>query len=106
MLTPTHDYRRTDYRVPRQPFTGLDAVANGIAGRYQRRVSVRESLERDAQAIDAQARDWSELTDAVLQRRLLEFREKFRLGGRWSDNPSCLRWPPSAKRPTAGPACG
>ena len=80
MLIPTQDYRRTDHRVPSRPLSGLDAAVNGVIGRHQRRTKVGEQLKRDAEAIDSQARDWTELTDHDLQTRLLGFRELFRRG--------------------------
>lgn len=79
---PTHDYRRSDYRVPSRPFSGLDALVNGFIGKIRRRGTVLESLKRDAEAALAQEREWIELSDAVLQRRLLEFRAHFRRGGK------------------------
>jgi preprotein translocase subunit SecA len=87
MLTiPTQDYRRSDYRVPPRPLTGLDALVNGIIGKYQRRNKVLESLKLDADAVVAQEREWIGLSDAHLQKRLLEFREQFRRGGKNSEN--------------------
>ncbi len=82
MLTPTHDYRRTDYRAPTRPLGGLDAVVNGFIGSYQSRGKVRQQLHQQALAVDAQAKDFKDITDAVLQRRMLEFREQFRRGGK------------------------
>jgi preprotein translocase subunit SecA len=87
MLTiPTQDYRRSDYRVPPRPLTGLDALVNGIIGKYQRRNKVLESLKLDADAVVAQEREWVQLSEANLQKRLLEFREQFRRGGKNSAN--------------------
>src|ERR1700722_10148960 len=87
MLTiPTQDYRRSDYRVPPRPLTGLDALVNGIIGKYQRRNKVLESLKLDADAVVAQEREWVQISEANLQRRLLEFREQFRRGGKNSEN--------------------
>ena len=80
MLVPTHDYRRTDCRVPSRPLTGLDAIVNGFIGRYRCRATVRDQLRREAEAIDAAAREWIELSDHDLQSRLLELREEFRRG--------------------------
>ena len=80
MLIPTQDYRRTDHRVPTRPLSGLDAVVNGVIGRYQRRTGVGEQLRREVETIDAQARDWIALSDHDLQTRLLGFRDQFRRG--------------------------
>ena len=82
LAIPTHDYRRSDYRVPSRPLAGLDALVNGFIGKYQRRAKVLESLKADAEKIVAQERDWKEMSDAVLQKRLLEFRAEIRRGGK------------------------
>ena len=83
MLTiPTQDYRRSDYRVPPRPLTGLDALANAGRGRYRRRSQVLESLKQEVDAVVRQEGEWVECTDADLQRRLLEFRQHFRRGGK------------------------
>ena len=79
---PTHDYRRSDYRVPPRPLAGLDALVNRGIGKFRRRNKVLESLKRDADEIVLQEREWVELSDAQLQKRLLEFREHFRRGGK------------------------
>ena len=77
---PTQDYRRTDYRVPSRPLSGLDAVVNGVIGKHQRRTKVGEQLRLDAGAIDSLAGEWTALTDHDLQTRLLGFRDQFRRG--------------------------
>ncbi|HEU5124904.1 MAG TPA: prepilin peptidase [Verrucomicrobiae bacterium] len=82
MLTPTQDFRRTDYRMPSRPLNGLDAWVDGFIGSYQRRSQVRDSLERDAAAINALAPQWMELSDHDLQQSLLEFRRQFHRGGK------------------------
>lgn len=82
MLPPSHDYHRLEFRPPPRPFRGLDAVVNGFVGSYQRRAKVLESLRRDAEAVEAQAKAWKELSDHELQARLLEFRAVFRRGGK------------------------
>jgi len=87
MLTvPTQDYRRSDYRVPPRPLTGLDALVNGFIGSHRRRAAVLAALKRDAEAIVALERDWVELPDHLLQQRLLGHREHFRRGGRPAEN--------------------
>src|ERR1051325_986144 len=80
MSIPTQDYRRTDHRVPTRPLSGLDAVVNGIIGKRRRRAEIGEQLKRDAEAIDALASDWMNLSDHDLQTRLLDFRDQFRRG--------------------------
>lgn len=87
LATPTHDYRRSDYRVPPRPLTGLDALADGLIGKFKRSQGILNSLKVDATAIVAQEREWAEMSDAVLQRRLLELRVEFRRG---RENPEQL----------------
>ncbi|HEY3763327.1 MAG TPA: prepilin peptidase [Verrucomicrobiae bacterium] len=82
LAVPTQDYRRSDYRVPAKPISGLDAVVNGFIGKYQRRGKVLEALKKDADAVVAQEREWLDVSEAVLQKRLLEFRAQIRRGGR------------------------
>jgi preprotein translocase subunit SecA len=83
---PTRDYRRTDYRVPPRALGGLDAAVNGLIGNYRRRSSVLEALRRDAAAIDAQAAEFMEMEEGVLQYRLLQYRETFRRGSRHAES--------------------
>ncbi len=82
---PTQDYRRGEYRVPPRPFTGLDALVNRFIGNHRRRGGILKQLKQEADAIVLQEREWVELSDAALQRRLLDFREHFRRGGRQAD---------------------
>ena len=89
MLIPTQDYRRTDFRAPSRPLRGLDALVNGVIGRYQRRAKVCAQLRHDAEAIDMQAREWIELADHDLHNRLLGFRETIRRGGTISEALLC-----------------
>lgn len=85
LATPTHDYRRSDYRVPPRPLTGLDAMVDRLIGKFKSSKGILESLKLDAEAIVAQEREWKEMSDAVLQRRLLDFRAHFRRGTQDSD---------------------
>lgn len=82
---PTHDYRRSDYRTPQPPCEGIDAFVNGFIGRFRRRGTNLDTLRRDADTVIAQEAEWSATSDSVLQRRLLEFREQVRRGGRAAD---------------------
>lgn len=82
VTVPTQDYRRGEYRVPPRPLTGLDAQVNRFIGTYRRRGGILTCLKADAEAVVRLEREWVELSDAVLQRRLLEFREHFRRGGK------------------------
>ena len=79
---PTQDYRRSDYRVPPRPLAGLDALVNSGIGKFRRRKKILETLKQDADKIVLQEREWVELSDAQLQKKLLEFREHFRRGGK------------------------
>src|SRR5581483_159545 len=79
---PTQDYRRSEYRVPPRPLTGLDAAVNSAIGRYRRRSGILGSLRDDAAAIVSKEGEWVEMSDADLQSKLLEFRDHFRRGGR------------------------
>lgn len=79
---PTQDYRRSDYRVPPRPLTGLDALVNRSIGWYRSRRSVFSGLSREAGEVVKLENQWRDLSSTDLQNRLLEFREHFRRGGR------------------------
>ena len=79
---PTKDYRRSDYKVPSRPLTGLDGWVNRLVGRHRSRSAVVAGLFQEAEAVINLENEWKEVTDAMLQSRLLEFREQFRRGGR------------------------
>jgi preprotein translocase subunit SecA len=81
LAIPSHDYRRSYYRLPQPPVAGLDALVNGVIGKFRRRDKILADLNRDAEAIVAREAEWVELSDVELQRRLLGFRENFRRGG-------------------------
>jgi preprotein translocase subunit SecA len=80
--TPTQAYRRLEFRSPPSLLKGLDARVNGLVGLYERRTSVRDQLRRRAEQIESQAAAWVELDDHHLHERLMEFRERFRRGGK------------------------
>jgi len=82
---PSHDYRRSDYRVPPRLHTGLDALVNRFIGQYKRRASRLADLRREVEIVVSMEREWMELKDAELQHRFLEIREKFRRGGKLAD---------------------
>jgi len=82
---PSHDYRRSDYRVPPRLHTGLDALVNRFIGQYERRASRLADLRREVEIVVSMEREWMELKDAELQHRFLEIREKFRRGGKLAD---------------------
>jgi len=82
MLTPTHDYQRTGFKAPARPLTGLDAAVNRLIGRHRRRAGLGRQLAADAAAINQLTPEYVELTDHDLQQRLLDFRSRFRRGGK------------------------
>jgi preprotein translocase subunit SecA len=81
LATPSHDYRRSDYRLPPAPPAGLDAAVNSVIGQIRRRGKILVALRRDAMTVVAREAEWTGLPDVALQRRLLEFREQLRRGG-------------------------
>jgi preprotein translocase subunit SecA len=82
VITPTEDYRRTDFHPPARLLKGLDAVVHATIGLFQRRAARLKKLEVQARQIDALADQCKDLTDHQLQEQLLGFRERFRRGGR------------------------
>lgn len=85
LAIPTHDYRRSEYRVPTRPLAGLDALVNSAIGKFRRRPKILDSLRQDANTVVAQEGEWVEMSDAILQRKLLEFRAQFRRGGKHAE---------------------
>ena len=85
-MTPTQEYRRIRHQPPAKLHKGLDARVNSLIGVYQRRGSVLSQLEREAEKIDAQAAQWSDLSDHLLRQRMLDLRLRFRRGGREQEN--------------------
>jgi preprotein translocase subunit SecA len=81
-MTPTQTYRCLEFRTPPKLLKGLDVVVNRLIGLYQRRSETLSDLRRQAEAVDAQASQWVNLHDYQLHQRLMEFRERFRRGGR------------------------
>lgn len=81
MIAPAQDYQRTRYRLPSKPLQGADAALNRLIGHYQRRPQIAERLRQDAEAINALAPEFLELSDGMLHQRLMELREKFHRGG-------------------------
>jgi preprotein translocase subunit SecA len=79
---PTYDYRRTGYKPPVPLLKGMDAVVNRAIGAYRRRAAVFEQLKRDATEVERLGSDWAEMNSKMLHRRVLEFGDRFRRGGR------------------------
>ena len=82
MTTPTQEFRRLQFQVPPKIPQGLDARVHAAVGAYRRRRRIGRSLRAQAEAIDALAKDWCDLTDQHLRERLRQFRDQFRRGGR------------------------
>lgn len=57
-------------------------------GRFRRRAAVFAELERDAVEVERQALEWKEHSSGKLRGRVMEFRERFRRGGRGAE--ACL----------------
>jgi preprotein translocase subunit SecA len=82
MITPTQEYRRTKLRSPEPVAKGLDAAVHRVMGAWRRRAAAVESLRLEAEAIDARAGEFKDLSDARLRESLAESRERMRRGGR------------------------
>jgi len=82
MITPTQEYRRTGHYPPSKLYKGLDAVVNSWIGVYQRRGKILHELNQEAELIEADAKQWQDMSDHLLRKRLLDFRIAFRRGGR------------------------
>ena len=85
MITPTLDYRRTDHKTPDRMLHGIDARVDSAFGIYKRRGSVLSNLRSQAEQIDSEAKRWKDLSNQDLHERLIEFRERFRRGGKSAD---------------------
>ncbi len=85
MITPSQASHRLEFRVPPRLLRGLDARVNALVGRFERRAQAQLRLRHQAELIDAQAPAWMALGDHELHERLMEFRERFRRGGRQVD---------------------
>jgi preprotein translocase subunit SecA len=83
--TPAATYRQTSFHPPSPLLKGLDARMNSLIGIYRRRAQVVADLRRDAEQVDAMAREWTDLTDHDLHQRLIELRASFRRGGKEAD---------------------
>ncbi|MFT5376311.1 MAG: preprotein translocase subunit SecA [Candidatus Latescibacterota bacterium] len=77
-LSITEDYRRTDIKTPEPIFSGLDALAYGLAGKYRRRAAVLKEFLASAEEIDGKAPLWKDKSDRALRENLAEFKEVFR----------------------------
>ena len=84
-LIPTHDYRRTGYRQPDKIHKGLDRIVHSLIGLHRRRDAAFQQLKRDAEEVERLAPEWTEMREGLLQRRLMEFGETIRRGGRGAE---------------------
>jgi preprotein translocase subunit SecA len=66
------------FSTPAPLLRGLDGVVHAGIGFYERRASRLAQFEKAAAAVDHQAPQWVELSDAQLQEKLLDFRARFR----------------------------
>jgi len=82
IATPTEEYRRISHQAPAKLHKGLDAAVNSLIGRHRRRRQTLEELEREAAGIEQRAEHWRNLSDHLLRKELLEFRVRFRRGGK------------------------
>ena len=80
--TPSETSRRLQFLPPAPLLKGLDSRVDGLVGIYRRRARVVAELRREAEEIDARAGEWKSLDSFHLRQKLLEFRERFRRGGR------------------------
>jgi preprotein translocase subunit SecA len=78
VITPSHDFHRTNCAVPDKLVSGPDAWAQAVLGVYHRRRGILTKLDRRAGEIDGQSHRWKDLSDHQLQQNLLQLREEFR----------------------------
>jgi preprotein translocase subunit SecA len=82
ILTPSKDRSLTQLEIRKDLDSGLDVMANRIAGGIQRRAGVLKELMASAEAIDRRSVQFKTISQRTLQNRLEEFREVFRRGRR------------------------
>ena len=74
----TQDYRRTVVRKSPNLYTGLDAKAHALAGRYKNIPWTVFRFLDAAKKIDAQAPFWENMSDDKLQQELADLKQIFR----------------------------
>jgi len=74
----TEDYLRTMIRQPTDLLTGLDAAVHSFVGSYKFNPGMIGEFLARAQEVDGLAPEWKDLSDHVLRRKLLEFKDAFR----------------------------
>lgn len=92
------------YSVPKpRPLPrGLDAIAHGWIGRYERRRSVGSALLHDAGEVDNMSQRFESLSDHELRSKLLEYRSIFRRKPKRSNEIEALAAVREAARRTLG----
>jgi preprotein translocase subunit SecA len=78
VITPTQQYRRVQHLPPPPLLKGLDAMVHAAVGSWRRRPQTFHELRRIAEAVDAQAPLWKDLSDHDLHVRLMGARDSFR----------------------------
>jgi len=74
----TEDYLRTTIRQPDDLLSGLDAVMHSFVGSVKFNPGMIGEFLARAQEIDRLAPEWADLSDHVLRRKLLDFKDVFR----------------------------
>jgi preprotein translocase subunit SecA len=82
LMLPSREARRTRHRRVEPLPKGLDAWAVTCSGYWHRRPAITKGLLSEAQQIDAQSGEWTNLSDARLRSRLDAFHENFKRGGK------------------------
>jgi len=82
MRVPSDEYRRVALSKPAKLPKGADALAYRALGWWRRRGTTLEELRRQAEAVDALAGSYADLSDAALRERLRESAAAFRRGDR------------------------
>ena len=85
-LIPTGDYRRTAFQRPAKLLRGLDAAVNAGLGQYRRRAAVLAQLKADATKVEQCGAECAGMSERNLHRRLHEFSDHFRRGGRGAES--------------------
>lgn len=77
MITPTQEYRKTEYLQPRKLHRGLDAVVDRMLGRLRRTPALAAGLLREAHQADRMGGALSSLSDHHLRERIRDLRREF-----------------------------
>lgn len=80
MKALTRDALLCDLPERDTPPRGLDALVDGVAGRWRRRAGQIDRLRTEAEEVERLAAKWSRLSDGQLRERIQPLRERFRRG--------------------------